>query len=81
MRKDVLDLIQKRKDLLEFIRVQPHWYRKLSRDPGEITKLEIAALHYYEKTIPHQVQKFSNGIQMASMMLHMFSTMNSSSNQ
>ncbi|PLR97406.1 YlbE-like family protein [Bacillus sp. T33-2] len=79
MRKDVLDVLNQRKDLKDFVRVQPQWYRKLTRNPQDFEALEIAALHHYEKTIPHQVQKFSNGIQMASMMMHMFNSMNSQS--
>jgi hypothetical protein len=79
MRKDVLEQIKKQKELHEFIRTQPHWYRKLSRNPRELASLEIAALHYYEKTIPHQVQKFSNGVQMASLMMTMFANMNNQS--
>jgi len=77
MRKDVLEQIQQRKDLQEFIRIHPHWYRRLARDPRDMASLEIVALHFYEKTIPHQVQKFTNGVQMASMMMHMFANMNS----
>jgi hypothetical protein len=79
MRKDVLERIQQRKDLQEFIRIQPHWYRKLSRDPRELEAMEIAALNFYERTIPHQVQKFTNGVQMASMMMQMFANMNAQS--
>jgi hypothetical protein len=79
MRKDVLERIQQRKDLQEFIRIQPQWYRKISRDPRELEAMEIAALHFYERTIPHQVQKFTNGVQMASMMMQMFANMNSQS--
>jgi hypothetical protein len=33
-------------------------------------------LHHYKKTIPHHVEKFSNGVQMASMMMSMFQAMN-----
>ncbi|WP_174733809.1 YlbE-like family protein [Mesobacillus harenae] len=72
MRKDVMDYLKQRKDLRDFVRAQPQWYRKLSRNPHELQSLEVMSLHYYEKTIPHRVQKFSNGIQMASMMMHMF---------
>jgi hypothetical protein len=79
MRKDVLEHIQKQKDLHEFIRIHPNWYRKLARDPRELYTMEIAALHFYEKTIPHQVQKFTNSVQMASMMMHMFANMNAQS--
>ncbi|MEH7419269.1 YlbE-like family protein [Neobacillus drentensis] len=75
MRKDVLDYLERQKDLKQFIREQPQWYRKLTRNPYDIQALEIASLHYYKKTIPHQVEKFSNSVQMASMMYHMFQAM------
>jgi hypothetical protein len=79
MRIDVYTYLQKNKELIEFLREQPIWYRKLSRDPSQIENLEIAALHYYQKTIPHQIEKFSNGVQMASMMVSMFKIMNDQS--
>lgn len=34
MRKDVMEQLRTNKELLEFVRAQPHWYRKLSRDQG-----------------------------------------------
>ncbi|MBT2686330.1 YlbE-like family protein [Bacillus sp. ISL-37] len=79
MRKDVMEQLRTNKELIEFVRAQPHWYRKLSRDPRDIYSAQIAALNHFEKTIPHKVQKFSNNVQMASMMMHMFSSMNSQS--
>ncbi|MBM4764054.1 YlbE-like family protein [Bacillus sp. B15-48] len=77
MRKEIIEQIRQQKELQEFIRLQPHWYRRLSRNPNEFSSLEISALHFYERTIPHQVQKFTNGVQMASMMMQMFANMNS----
>ncbi|QIZ07333.1 hypothetical protein HFZ78_11930 [Priestia megaterium] len=75
MRRDILQYIESQKDLKQFIREQPIWYRKLSRNPYDLQSLEIESLHYYKKTIPDQVNKFSNSVQMASMMYHMFQTM------
>ncbi|MFE8703662.1 YlbE-like family protein [Cytobacillus sp. FJAT-54145] len=77
MRKDVLEYIEQRPQLKQYIREQPIWYRRLSRSPNEIQTFEITSMHYYKKTIPHQVEKFSNGVQMASMMMSMFQAMNS----
>lgn len=77
MRRDVMEYLDGQKDLKRFIREQPYWYRKLSRNPSDLESLQIASLHYYKKTIPHQVEKFSNGVQMASMMFNMFQAMNS----
>jgi hypothetical protein len=75
MRKEVLEYLEGKKDLKQFVREQPYWYRKLSRNPYDLQSLEVASLHYYKKTIPHQVEKFSNSVQMASMMYSMFQAM------
>jgi len=77
MRKDVIDYIQQQPQLKQYLREQPIWYRRLSRNPNELQAFEIASLHYFKKTIPHQVEKFTNGLQMASMMMSMFQAMNS----
>lgn len=77
MRKEVSAYISQKKELQRFIREQPHWYRSLSRNPTQIESLEISSLHYYKNTIPHKVEKFTNGVQMASMMMSMFQAMNS----
>ncbi|WP_071395457.1 YlbE-like family protein [Bacillus tuaregi] len=79
MRKDVYNYLEQNKELHSFLREQPVWYRKISRDPTQIQAMEIAALHYYKKTIPHRVEKISYGVQMASMMFSMFQSMNNQS--
>lgn len=75
MRRDVLEYLNRQKELKKFIREQPLWYRKLSRNPYDLQTLEIASLHYYKKTIPHQVEKLTNNVQMASMMFYMLQSM------
>lgn len=78
MRKEVVDYIHSNQDLKKFIRVQPIWYRILSKNPHQLDKFEAASINYYERTVHHRVQKFSNGVQMASMMMQMFQAMNES---
>ncbi|MBA2874111.1 YlbE-like family protein [Thermaerobacillus caldiproteolyticus] len=75
MRKEVMQYIQAKAMLKNFIREQPRWYRTLSRFPNELQSFELAALHYYEQTIPHKVEKIVNSLQMASLMLHMLQEM------
>ncbi len=75
MRREVFEYLEQHNELKRFVREQPLWYRKLSRNPYDLQALEVASLHYYKKTIPHQVEKFSNGVQMASMMYSMFQSM------
>lgn len=71
-----MEYIQADPDLLNFLHEQPIWYRKLSRNPSELQSFQISAMNYHRKTIPHQVEKFSNGVQMASMMMGLFQSMN-----
>lgn len=75
MRQELIELLQSREDLQNYIRQQPHWYRRLSRNPGEREAFETAALQFYKKTIPDQVAKFQNQLAMASIMLEMFQYM------
>ncbi|MDF2858773.1 MAG: hypothetical protein K0Q87_4624 [Neobacillus sp.] len=75
MRRELFEFLNDKKELKKFVREQPLWYRKLSRNPYDLQSLEIESLHYYKKTIPHQVEKFSNNVQMASMMFYMFQSM------
>ncbi|MEH7354846.1 YlbE-like family protein [Neobacillus drentensis] len=79
MRREVLDYLERQKDLKQFVREQPLWYRKLTRNPEDLQSLEIASLHHYKKTIPDQIEKFSNNVQMASMMYNMFQAMKTQS--
>ncbi|WP_018662912.1 YlbE-like family protein [Heyndrickxia acidiproducens] len=75
MRADLIEYISQSTELRDFLRAQPIWYRKLSRHPEEIEQFQIASLHYYQKTIPHRVEKFTTGLQMAQMMMHMIQSM------
>ncbi|MET3698113.1 YlbE-like protein [Bacillus oleivorans] len=80
MRSEIYELVRKNPDWVRFLREQPIWYRKLSRNPNDWETFEISALHYFRKTIPHKVEQFSQSIQMATMMMSMFQAMNQSQN-
>lgn len=49
MRKEILDYLNSSPQLLQFIREQPKWYRKLTRNPHELQLLEISSMHHYKK--------------------------------
>lgn len=76
MRMDMMEYIKADPDLIKFLREQPNWYRKLGRNPNDLQAFQISSLHYHGKTIPHKVEKFSNSVQMASMMMSLFQAMN-----
>ncbi|MGE7768090.1 YlbE-like family protein [Peribacillus sp. NPDC096540] len=76
MRQNVYEFIQTSEDMRNYLRVQPAWYKRLMRNPHEVDLFETEAKYYFEKSIPHRVSKFSESVQVASMMLHMFQAMN-----
>lgn len=77
MRQDVFEFIKENKDYLNYIRLQPMWYRKLSRNPQLMEEMGIEATYHFEKSIPQRVNKLTNGVQVASIMLNMLQGMNS----
>jgi hypothetical protein len=79
MRRDVLEHLYANEDLIKFVREQPQWYRKLTRDPEDIEALEIAALQYFKKSIPDRVGQLYSNVQLASLMLEVFRSMNNNS--
>ncbi|WP_026692156.1 YlbE-like family protein [Peribacillus kribbensis] len=76
MRSDILSVLEGNQDLKTYLRLQPVWYRRLTRNPREIRKMETEAVYFYKKSIPDRVAQLTNGVQMASMMLSMFQSMN-----
>jgi hypothetical protein len=72
MRKDVLDFLQSNEDYMRFIRIQPKWYRTLTRNPDLLEDFRLASMQFFGKTIPQRVDKLQNQVQMASFMVEMF---------
>lgn len=76
MRKDIYEQIKTKREFVHYLRMEPAWYKTLSRNPTLIKEFEKAAFKYYKKTFPDRVDKVSNGVQFASMMLSMLQSMN-----
>ncbi|MBM7692391.1 hypothetical protein JOC77_001821 [Peribacillus deserti] len=76
MRKDLFEIIEGKEDLKKYLRLQPIWYRRLTRNPQQLQKMETEAAYFFKKSIPDRVSQLTNGVQMASMMISMFQTMN-----
>ncbi|MEI4803061.1 YlbE-like family protein [Bacillus sp. NPDC077411] len=75
MRTELIEFVRSNEDLQKYIREQPYWYRKLSRNPSEKEAFELAAMQYFKKTIPDKVAKFQNQLSVASLMIDMFQYM------
>ncbi|MCI4060303.1 YlbE-like family protein, partial [Bacillus cereus] len=46
MRSEIMEFIKADVDLSRYIRVQPYWYRKLTRNRVEIVAFELAAMQH-----------------------------------
>ncbi len=75
MISEILDFIKADEDWSRYIRKQPYWYRKLTRNPEEKEAFELAAMQHFKKTIPDKVEKFKNQLAVASIMIDMFQYM------
>lgn len=78
LRQNIYSFIEENEDLKKYIRIQPIWYKRLMRNPHHIEQMETEAKFFFGKSIPHRISKFSDSVQVASMMLHMFQAVNSS---
>lgn len=77
MRQNIYEFIEANEDVRQYLRIQPLWYKRLMRNPHHLHQLETEATYFLKKSIPHRVSKFSENVQVASMMLHMFQAVNS----
>nr|WP_153735962.1 YlbE-like family protein [Aquibacillus halophilus] len=67
--------MRSRPELLKFIRLNPQWYRELTRNPSRIQDLEKEANVFYGRTVPQRIEKISNQVQMVSMLIQMAGAM------
>ncbi|MCA1029944.1 YlbE-like family protein [Bacillus timonensis] len=75
LRKDVLEYLKNDEKLLQFVRKNPTWYRKLTRSPIDKQALDLASKEFYQQTIPHKIEKINYSLELASMMFQMYQAM------
>lgn len=78
MRAELYAYVSSQRDLKKFIRMNPIWYRKLSRNPYAIYELEEQANEFYGRTFPQRLEKLQNSLQLAAMLMQMFPMTNQS---
>lgn len=71
MREEVQAYLSTRPDLNFFIRNQPVWYRRLSREPYALKECELASKQFFGQTFPQKVDRFQNQLNMVNSMLAM----------
>ncbi|MFT4416097.1 YlbE-like family protein [Fredinandcohnia humi] len=78
MRKELFDYIESNKQIRIFIRENPTWYKRITRNPNDIQTLELEAREYFKQTIPHKIKKINHSLELASFMLQMYQGMRNS---
>ncbi|MDX8044908.1 YlbE-like family protein [Gracilibacillus sp. S3-1-1] len=76
MEPETYRFIQERRDLWQFIRLNPEWYRHLTRYPEDLTDLEAEAKQFYGRTWSQRLEKTGQNIQMARMLMQMAGSWN-----
>ncbi|WP_226037916.1 YlbE-like family protein [Aquibacillus saliphilus] len=75
MQPGLYQYLRSRPDLLQFVRLNPQWYRELTRAPSRIKDLERESKVFYGKTVPQRIEKLSSQVQMVSMLIQMAGAM------
>ncbi|QHS22140.1 hypothetical protein GWK91_03935 [Virgibacillus sp. MSP4-1] len=76
MQPSVYHFLKSRPDLLHFVRMNPSWYRILTRNPERINVLEETSKTFYGQTFSQKAGKFSEQLNLLSMLLSMSEYMN-----
>ncbi|WP_088104978.1 YlbE-like family protein [Halalkalibacter urbisdiaboli] len=81
MRVEVQRFLEQKPELRQYIRLHPIWYRKLSRNPGELSNLEKEANYFYGRTLPQRVEKVQNNLGLVMMLMEMLQQTNFNQNE
>jgi hypothetical protein len=71
MEAKVYKYLLSRPDILHFVRMNPMWYRRLTRYPESMQMLESASKEFYGKTFYQKVGKVNDQINLLTMLMSM----------
>lgn len=69
MRREVQQYLSSRPDLRFFVRMNPDWYKRLSRNPYQWSELEREAKVFYGQTFAQKAERLSQQLKAANLML------------
>ncbi len=75
MQPGLYQYLESRDDLLKFMRMNPEWYRKITRDPSILPSMEQESKQYFGQTVTQKMERVNNQIQMVQMLMQMAQTM------
>ncbi|MCO7174598.1 YlbE-like family protein [Sporolactobacillus kofuensis] len=75
MRPSIQAYLDEHPDEKLFIRMNPEWYRRLSRSPWALRDLKPAADYFYGRTFSQKLDRFNQRAAMMSMLVSMAQAM------
>lgn len=64
-----------RPDLAHFVRLNPSWYRYLTREPHRMHELPKEADIFYGRTFGQKVERLNDQVKMVNMIIQMMGAM------
>lgn len=71
MEPECYEQLMRKKDLIQFMRLNPEWYRYLMREPDRVFEMERIAKEYFGKTITQRMDKMQQNIQLIQFLMNM----------
>lgn len=69
MERSVYIYLLRNPELLRYVRMNPQWYRLLSRHPAYINQMESYAKFFYGRTFSQRVEQINQQLSMLNMLL------------
>ncbi|SET85962.1 YlbE-like protein [Salinibacillus kushneri] len=76
MQANVYQYLTNRPELLHFVRMNPSWYRILTRYPERVVLLENSSKSFYGQTFSQKMGKLNEQLNLLSMLLSMSEYLN-----
>ena len=69
LRPEIIAYFDNKPDYRHFIRLNPEWYTRLSRDPSQIHFMKEKVDDFYGRSLTKKVEKFGQQLDMINMLI------------
>ncbi|WP_416151063.1 YlbE-like family protein [Salipaludibacillus sp. HK11] len=76
MRREVYESVRANRELHQYLRMHPLWYRKLGRDPEKVAEMVRESKFYFGRTLSQRVDQIHRNMNTAMMMVEMMRQVN-----
>lgn len=69
MDQQLFHAIKQQPEYMQFLRMNPVWYRYLARDPSSFSMFKKESAVFHGKTVGQRIERFQDTVNLASMLL------------